>query len=84
MILDEKTLYEIAEFRCLEECAYRFLYCPIDETNPIELDGFEIILMAYKKHKDRADVVERICHLLKDLSNYGKTRMRNLSVFTSS
>lgn len=58
-----------------EECAFRFLYLPANESNK-ELDGIELLKRAYQKHKDEKEIVQHICSVFKELSNYGSDFFR--------
>ncbi len=56
----------------LEAIAFRFLFLQANNLTPHDIEGLSLIKNAYQKHKDKSDVIENICHLLKDLCNYGK------------
>ena len=56
-----------------EECAFRFLYSPAQNNNHgKDLDGIELLRDAYDIHKDKSDVVENVCLVFKELSNYSE------------
>jgi hypothetical protein len=54
-----------------DECAFRFLYLPgSSSATGKDLDGIELMREAYEIHKDKSDVVENVCMVFKELSNY--------------
>lgn len=53
-----------------EESAYKVLNNP--QENGKSIAGIPLIIEAYNQHKDNADVVESICSLLLELSEYGE------------
>jgi hypothetical protein len=56
----------------VEEIAFRFLFIKANNLTKDDIEGLSLIKNAYHRHKDKSDVIENICHLLKDLCNYGK------------
>ena len=56
---------------CLsEESAYKVLNNPSPDGKSIA--GIQIIIEAYNQHKDNAEVVENVCTLFMELTEYGK------------
>lgn len=53
-----------------EENAYKVLNNPLSDGKTVA--GIPIILEVYNKHKDNAEVVEGVCSLLMELTEYGK------------
>ena len=55
-----------------EECAFRFVTLSLKDD---QLNGIELLKLAYTEHKDESKVVESICHVFQELTVYGKNRI---------
>jgi len=59
-----------------EESAYKVLNNP--QADGTAIAGIPIIISAYHQHKDNADVVENICSLFMELSEYSECLLKVL------